>query len=239
MPGSLRTEEIVAGDGGRFPAVVVLPEHEVGPGLLLLPEIFGLNDYVRDRARRLAALGYVVLAPDLYWRLGPGIEIDEREEGSLERAFGYRQRLDFEAAVDDSVAALEHLRGLAKGELRTGVMGYCLGGGLAFQVASRADADTAVCYYPSGIGEMLELAPRVRCPILFHFGDADTFLPPEEAAAVRQAFAAHPDAAFHSHAGAGHAFDNDRAAAFSNPEAAAEAWPQTVDFLSRTLPAGR
>lgn len=236
MPGSNRMEEIVAGDGGRFPAFLALPERGAGPGLLLLQEIFGLNDYVRERARRLAVLGHVVLAPDLYWRLGPGIEIDEREEGALERAFGYRQRLDFEAAVADSVAAFEHLRRLPESGPRWGAMGFCLGGGLAFQVAARVDPDAAVCYYPSGIEDMLDLAPRVRCPIMFQFGDADTFLTPEYAARVRHAFAGHPDAEFHSHAEAGHAFDNDRAAAFSRPRAAAEAWPQTVEFLSRTLP---
>jgi carboxymethylenebutenolidase len=234
MPES-RTETFRAHDGGEFTGYLALPEAGSGPGMVVLQEIFGVNGYIRDAADRLAGLGYVALAPDLYWRIEPGVELDEREEGALERAFGYMQRLDFAKAADDAVAALEHLRGLPEVRGGAGVLGFCLGGGLSYMVAAADGPDTCVSYYGSAVPDALGMAGDVRCPILFHFGGADSYIPDEKRQAVQTAFRGR-DAEFHVHPGAGHAFDNWNADMFHHPEAARNAWAQTVDFLSRTLP---
>jgi len=186
----------------------------------------------------VAALGYVALAPDLYWRIEPGVAIDEREAGALERAIGYVGRLDFEKAVDDAVVALAHLRTLpeVRGG-RAGVMGFCLGGGIAFRVAADSDPDCAVCYYGSAVPDSLERAGDIRCPILFHFGDADEYVPPEKQEQVRRALGDRTAVEFHIHPGANHAFDNHYLAPFHHPEAAARAWGQTRAFLKQSLPA--
>ena len=232
-----RTERIRAHDGGEFEGHLALPESGFGPGLVVIQEIFGVNDYIKGACERLAKLGYVALAPDLYWRLGPGIAIDEKEPGGLERAFGHVRQLDFAKAHDDATAALEHLRGLP--ELlggKAGILGFCLGGGVSFMVAALSDPVTCVSYYGSAVPDALGLARNVSCPILFHFGGADDYIPAEKQEAIREAFAHHPETEFHVHEGAGHAFDNHNAPMMHHERAAREAWAQTADFLKRTLP---
>jgi carboxymethylenebutenolidase len=191
--------------------------------------------YIRRRARDLAALGYYVLVPELFWRLGSGVELPEDTPEGLQQGVSYVMRLDQPQAVDDAVAAVEHLRGLPETGERAGVLGFCMGGRLAYLVGVAGEPDVVVSYYGSGIGDMLEAAPKLSAPALFHFGEADTYLPIEEAERIRQAFSAHPNAEVHIHGGAGHAFDNPSPMFHSAP-ASAEAWPQTVNFLTRHLP---
>ena len=232
-----RTEQIRIPDGAEFSGHLVLPESGTGPGVVVIQEIFGVNDYIKGACDRLARLGYVALAPDLYWRLEPGIAIDESEAGGLQKAYGFVGRLDFAKAGDDAVAALEHLRGLPEvTEGKAGILGFCLGGGIAYIVAALSDPVTCVSYYGSAIPDALGLAGQVRCPILFHFGGSDDRIPVDKQEAVRNAFAHHPGTEFHVHEGAGHAFDNHNSAVMHHERASREAWAETADFLKRTLP---
>ena len=232
-----RTVEIQTHDGGAMPAVVALPESGSGPGVVLLQEIFGITDYIKSRARDLAALGYVVVAPELYWRLGPHISTDERTEAGLQEAFGYSTRLDMARAVDDAVATLEQLRAMPETAGKAAVLGFCLGGRLAYEVGVQSRPDVVVSYYGAGIADRLDDAPNLTSPVIFHFGGADAFLPPEQAERIRAAFAEHPATEIHMHQGAGHAFDNFRAPMFYYQPAAEESWPQTRAFLEREYPA--
>ena len=232
-----RAEQIRAHDGGEFPGHLELPKSGSGPGMVVIQEIFGVNDYIKGACDRLAKLGYTTLAPDLYWRLGPGISIDEQEPGGLQEALGLVGRLDFAKAGDDATAALEHLRGLPEvAGGKAGILGFCLGGGISYMVAALSDPVTCVSYYGSAVPDALGLAGQVTCPILFHFGGADDYIPAEKQEAIRAAFAHHSTTEFHVHEGAGHAFDNDNAPAMHHERAAREAWAQTADFLNRTLP---
>jgi carboxymethylenebutenolidase len=217
-----------------FDAHVALPDAGNGPGIVLLQEIFGVNDYVEDAARRLAELGYVVLAPELYWRTDPGLRLGPDE---MPQAFAAAQRLVHNTAVHDAIAALATLRDLPEVAGKpAGVLGFCLGGTLAWQVAANGDPDTAVCYYGSGIPGFLEDADEIACPVLLHFGGADPYIPSEDVDAVAAMAASHGAIECHVHEGAGHAFDNSFAPQFTNPPAAAAAWEITKDFLARTLP---
>ena len=233
-----RIEKVRSHDGGEFPGYVALPESGSGPGMLVLQEIFGVNEYIKGACERLAKLGYVAFAPDLYWRLEPGIALDERSPTDMQRAYEHVGRFDFATAGDDATTALEHLRGLPEvvGG-KAGTLGFCLGGGLAFVVAALSDPATCVSYYGSAIPDALELAGQVRCPILFQFGDSDDNIPAPKQQAIRDAFAEHSGAEFHVHEGAGHAFDNYNGATVHHARAAREAWAQTAAFLRRTLPA--
>lgn len=232
-----RTEQIRAHDGGEIPGHLALPECGSGPALVVLQEIFGVNAYIKDACERLAKLGYVALAPDLYWRLGAGIAIDEKEPNGLRRASGYMRRLDFAKAADDATATLEYLRSLREvAGRKAGILGFCLGGGVSYRVAAVSDPQTCVSYYGSAVPDALGLAGQIRCPILFHFGGADRYIPAKEQQAVMEAFSQHPGTEVHIHAGAGHAFDNHNAPMFHHERAAREAWAETVDFLKRTLP---
>jgi carboxymethylenebutenolidase len=221
--------------GTSFSTTVVRPETPNGAGILLLQEIFGVGEFLLDRAEALAALGYVVSCPDVFWRIERDVALAHDEAG-MGRAFelvGTWGELDPALTAADLTAALQHLRSLVLG--RVAAMGYCLGGRLAYEVGVAAFPDAVVSYYGSGIADRLEVASEISCPILFHFGDDDAFIPTEQAEAIREAFASRPDAEVIIHHEAGHAFENSFAEMFWNPVATEAAWTQTVAFLSRTL----
>ncbi len=216
---------------GPMPAQLWRPVGGSGPGVVVVQEIFGVSDYIRSRAADLAALGYVVLAPEVYWRL-PDATIEE-DGDVLGQAMGLVQQVDWPTAVADVALAVEHLRGMLEVEGGVGLLGFCFGGGLAFNVAAVEPVDVLVSYYGSALGDLLGLADRVTTPSLHHFGDEDAYVPTATQDAIRRAVTAH-GARFESYPGAGHAFDNP-APMFHHPDAAAAAWPSTVRFLAEHL----
>ncbi|MEV6414206.1 dienelactone hydrolase family protein [Kribbella sp. NPDC051718] len=223
------TLEIDTGTG-LMPAHVWEPANGSGPGILLLQEIFGISEYIKQRAFDLSALGYYVIAPEIYWRLDDA-ELDESAPDVLDQAVGLMQRVDWPTAVSDSVAALEYLRSRETG---VGIVGFCFGGGLAFNVAAVSSPDVLVSYYGSALPNLLELAPAVDAVSLHHFGDADDYLKTDVVDKIIEAVDG-PRTEIHRYPGAGHAFDNP-APAFHHAEASALAWSRTEDFLSRNLP---
>ncbi len=226
-----RTETIKAADGGTFDALVTLPIGEHRSGVLLIPEIFGLNDYITDVAHRLSQLGYVVLAPDLFWRQKPGFAFDSSDQNNMKPAMKIADAWDPELGLADLGAALEHLKALPEVSGAVGVIGFCFGGTQAYRVAKAFNPTCAVCYYGSDIPNHLDDLHTIECPTLLHFGDEDPFIPNESVAAVKAAMAGNHHVVVDTHPGAGHAFDNRFAPHFSNPKAAAAAWMQTGAFL--------
>ena len=235
MAGVTRRETIEMPDGGEMGAFVALPETGHGPGLLVLMEIFGVGSYIRRAAERLAELGYVALAPDLYRRTDPGLELAHDQAG-LKAAGQAVGRLDVEGAVQDSLTALEHLRGLPEVDGPAGVLGFCLGGSLAFAVAAEGDPAVAISYYGSTVADALGDRDRISCPVQFHFGAEDPYIPVAQAELVAAAAARRPHWECHIQPDAGHAFDNHESDMFHRRDAAARAWELTSDFLARELP---
>lgn len=223
------TLEIDTGTG-LMPAHIWEPPGGSGPGLLLLQEIFGVSDYIKQRAAELAALGYFVVAPEIYWRLDDA-ELDESAPDLLDQALALLQQLDWPLAVSDSIAALDYLRSREQG---VGIVGFCFGGGLCFNVAAESSADLLVSYYGSALPQLLSLAPKVDAVSLHHFGDADEYLSNEVIDQIVAAVEV-PGNEIYRYAGAGHAFDNPLPA-FHHTEASALAWTRTESFLSRHLP---
>lgn len=223
---------VPTGDGD-LPGLLWLPPSGTGPGIVLLQEIFGVAQYVRDRAADLAAAGYVVLAPELYARLDRGPTVTD----DMRTAMGMSRRLDWDGAVRDAAASLAWLRGRPEVRGGAGLMGFCYGGGLAFATAAVSAPDVLVSYYGSALPTLLDLAPDVRAPSLHHFGTKDAYLTPEVVDEIRAAVAG-PDTEVHLHDGAGHAFDNP-APQFHHARASSDAWRLTTEFLARRLPVGR
>lgn len=217
---------------GPMPALQWLPPSGRGPGILLLQEIFGLSSYIHDRAGALADLGYVVVAPALYWRLGE-TTVEENRPDYLEHAIGLMSRLDWGRTIDHASAALTAVNDLDEVDDGVGIVGFCFGGGVGFNVAAIADPDAFVCYYGSAVPGLLGMADRVTAPSIYHFGLDDAYIPPDVVEAIRAAVPA--DAEFHTYPRAGHAFDNPLPA-FHSATASAKAWAATTDFLARTLP---
>jgi carboxymethylenebutenolidase len=229
-----RTDQVTV-DDGSFDLHVWVPESGSGPGILLIQEIFGVGPYIRAVAERLAALGYVVGAPDVFWRIQRNWEADHDEQG-LNDSLGMITQFDFAKGISDCVAALGALGDEPEVTGGVGVMGFCMGGLLTYHVAVQAEPAVAVSYYGSNIAAGLGSAGAVSCPIQFHFGDSDGYIPNDQVDQIREAFAGRADAEVHVQAGAGHAFDNHESAMFHNPEAAAAAWAITTGFLHRHLP---
>ncbi|HZX06173.1 MAG TPA: dienelactone hydrolase family protein [Kribbella sp.] len=206
-----------------------IPVHEWGsagsdaPGVLLLQEIFGVSDYIKQRGADLHALGYYVIAPEIYWRLDD-TELDESAPDLLARAMDIAHRLDWDLAVKDALAVLDGLKARGKG---TAVVGFCFGGGLGYNVAAVSAPDVLVSYYGSALPRLLELRPEAAG--LHHFGNEDAFL---DVDAIVPALSG---AEVHRYDGAGHAFDNPLPM-FHNADASALAWRRTEDFLARHLP---
>ena len=220
---------------GPMPAHLWLPESGSGPGLLLLQEIFGVSNYIQRRAADLAAAGYVVLAPELYWRLEDA-QVDEGAADVLDQAMALVSQLDWPTTVADAAAALVHLRGLDEVQDGAGVIGFCFGGGLGFALAAVEEPDVLVSFYGSSIPGLLDLAPLVTCPSLHHFGLADSYIDADTVAAMEQSLSAGGDVRFETYPGADHAFDNSDFP-LHDPDASALAWSRTLDFLADELPA--
>ncbi|MCW3158353.1 dienelactone hydrolase family protein [Micropruina sonneratiae] len=217
---------------GNLPVHRWLPPSGGGPGLLVLQEIFGVSDYIRQRCADLADAGYVVYAPELYFRLG-AMTFDPDSASYVQEGMGAAQQLDWEQTTADASATLDALRAASEVTGRVGIVGFCFGGGLGFQVAARNTPDALVAYYGSAIPGLLALAPNVTCPSLHHWGEADSFFPPAVVEKVRAAVTPH-GAEFHTYAGAEHAFDNP-GPMFHHPAASGLAWSRTLDFLARML----
>lgn len=233
------TELITAPGGGTFDGYLVLPDAGSGPGILLLQEIFGVGSYLRAVGERLAAMGYVVLMPDAFWRIERGVALDHDQAG-LEAGLALMGRYaeQWEQGLSDLEAAYDHLEAMAAVRGGVGVMGFCLGGRLAWHLAARRRPRAGICYYPSGVAEALDEAKAIECPLLIHVGDADVYMPAPALEALRSGVEDKDNVELHVHPGAGHAFDNHDAPMFHQPEPAAAAWEQTVAFLARRLPPG-
>ncbi len=224
---------IDAADGGRYDAYLALPPAGHGPGLLLFQEIFGVNHHIRAVAEQYALDGFVVLAPDVFWREMPRADLGyvgaERERAMQLLAAADRAKLVGDLAT--SVAALQ-ARPECSG--RIGALGYCLGGRLAYLAAATTQRiDAASCYYGGGIHDQLDQAANVRCPIQFHYAERDMHIPPAAVEKVRAAFAGR-SADVHLYAGAEHGFNCWERAAYHAPSAAL-AHARTLELFAHTL----
>lgn len=221
----------ITADG--FSGYLSLPPTGRGPGIVLLQEIWGVNEHIRAVADQYAQDGYVVLAPDLFWRLERRVDLAYDEAGSA-RARQLLQTVDGAQAAADVAAAVGLLRARPEVTGRVATLGYCFGGQMAFRAAALAQADAAVCYYGGGIAGHLALAPRLDMPILFHHAALDTLIPPDAVAAIKAAFSDQGKAVFLDYPGVGHGFNCWGRPSYAQ-KAAALAHGLTLEFLSQHL----
>ncbi|MFI0410649.1 dienelactone hydrolase family protein [Actinomadura sp. 3N508] len=204
-----------------------------GPGILLVQEIFGVGEYLQAVAEDLVALGYVVGAPDMFWRIEPGWTVVHDEE-ALPKGMSMVSQFDWEKGVDDAAAALAVLKGLP-GVGKVGGLGFCFGGTLAYLLAARSDIDSLVSFYGSGVPDALDQLGNIGAPAQFHFGGDDAYIPREDVAKVERAVQGRDRMEIHVQEDGGHAFHNRKAPMFYQPEPAERAWRLTEEFLARTL----
>jgi carboxymethylenebutenolidase len=229
--------ETITTPDGDFDAFCAVPETTPAPAVLVLQEVFGINDNIRGLTEQLAEAGYLALAPDVFWRVEPRFE--RKDESGLADGMAHVQQLDFDLVPGDLTAVMAHALAMPECNGRIGAVGFCLGGTLAYLFAGTARVDgrgpdAVVSYYGSAINGMLDLAPRVECPVLFHYGAQDPYISAEQIDEVERAFAGRPDVVLHRYE-AGHAFSNWDAPTFFDEQAARTAWPRTLDFLEKHL----
>jgi len=191
---------------GSFSAYLAAPASGKGAGVLVIQEIFGVNKDMRDHCDRLAAEGYFALCPDIFWRQEPGIQITDQSEEEWAKAFELYQGFDVAKGVDDLKASLAHLRTIDGCTGKAGTVGFCLGGLLAYIMATDSDADCNVAYYGVGIDERLDDATRITAPTILHIAEEDGFVPKEAQAKINGALGGHAHVTIHNYPGVDHAF---------------------------------
>lgn len=228
--------EIDAPDGGAFKAYVSRPPLGKGPGLLVVQEIFGVNSHIRAIADDYARQGYVAMAPDLYWRAEPGVELGYDTE-SIQKGVALRARIPMETTVRDLETAATALRALPEVEGGIGAVGYCYGGRLVFALAATGAIDAGVSYYGAGIVPLLKQAVRIKNPMQFHFGGLDQSIPHIEVEQIRDAFSGRSDVEIFVYDDADHGFNCDQRESYHRPSAEL-ARSRSLQFLRDTIGPG-
>ncbi|WP_397598417.1 dienelactone hydrolase family protein [Sphingorhabdus sp.] len=192
-----------------FPAYLAAPVGAAKAAIIVIPEIFGVNAGIRQKCDRLANDGYLAIAPDIFWRFAPGVELNPDVEAQLQEAFGYFGQYDADDGVKDIEAAIHAIRGGISGHApvqNVGCVGYCLGGRMAYMAATRTDISASVGYYGVMIDQMLGESHAIAHPLMLHIPTADHFVGPEAQAAIHAGLDNHPKVTLHDYEGLDHGF---------------------------------
>lgn len=165
-------------DGGEFYAYAAYPDTNIAaPAVVVIQEIFGVNDNMRGICDNLARAGFLAVCPDLFWRQQPRVELSDQVESDWQKAFEFYKGFDVDLGVEDLKAALSAIRKDKTCSGLAGSMGFCLGGKLAYLMATRSNADCNVSYYGVGIEEMLGESDKIKHPLLMHIAEKDQYVP--------------------------------------------------------------
>jgi carboxymethylenebutenolidase len=220
--GDFRAYVAVPQGAGPFPAVVVIQE------------IFGVNRFVRAVADQLAKDGFLAVAPDLFWRIEPGIDITDQSEAEWKKAFELYTAFDVPMGVKDIGATIAKVRTDPRCNGKVGDVGFCLGGLLAFLTALKTDADASVSYYGVGMDNFVGEAGGLKNPLLLHIAEEDQFVPKEAQGKVIAALKDNPKVEIHTYPGRDHAFAREHGQHYDAADAA-KANGRTLAFFKKTL----
>ncbi|WP_126173310.1 dienelactone hydrolase family protein [Altericroceibacterium xinjiangense] len=220
-------------DDGQFDCYVARPAKQPKAAIVVIQEIFGVNEGIRRKCDKLAEDGYLALAPDLFWRLERGIELDPDVEPEFQRALELMGQFDQDRGIYDLEAAIKHARG-TEGCDKVGAVGYCLGGRLAYMVAARTDSDATVGYYAVGIDNLLREKDAIANPLMLHIPKQDDFVGPDVQQAMHEALDPHPKVTLHDYEGLDHGFATEFGKR-RNEQGAQLADTRTAEFFARHL----
>ena len=222
----------VQGPDGAFKAYVAQPSGTPKGAVVAIQEIFGVNAVMRGKCDWLAREGFLAIAPDLFWRIKPGIDITDQTDAEWKQAIDYMNQLDKNASVRDVQATLTFARSL--GVSKAGCLGYCMGGYIAFLAACRTDTDASVAYHGGGIHTALGEAGNIKKPVLLHNPMKDSFIPREALDTIRETLKSNPLVKIYEYAEQDHAFTREGGAHYD--EAAKQlADGRTIEFLTENL----
>src|SRR5258706_6200170 len=192
-------------DGGEFDAYVALPAAGFGPGIVVLQEIFGVNEFLRGIADWYAAHGFVAICPDLFWRQERGVQLTD-SDADFQKAIQLYQGLDEAKAVEDSAAAIDFLRQHPACSGRVGAVGFCLGGNLAWLLSARFKPDCAVGFYVGSMEKTIDEANNLSSPLMLHIAGKDQHCPPEAQKHIHEVLDPNPLVTIHDYPQQDHAF---------------------------------
>ncbi len=217
----------------HFAAYVAKPEGEARAAIIVIQEIFGVNAGIRRKCDTLAEAGYLAIAPDLFWQIEPGIELDPDIPSEFQQALGHLGTFDQDKGVADIEATIRAARALVGGG-KVGVVGYCLGGRLAFMTATRTDTDASVGYYGVGIDGLLGEKHAIANPVLLHIPEEDHFVDKPAQAAMHAGLDDHPKVTLYDYPGEDHGFATEFGKRRSDA-AAKLADERTAAFFAKNL----
>jgi carboxymethylenebutenolidase len=192
-------------DGQAMPAYRADPGGAPKAAIIVIQEIFGINAGIRRKCDTLAEAGYLAIAPDLFWRMEPGIELDPDVPEEMERALSIMPDFDQDQGIGDIEAAVRFARA-ATGGGKVGAVGYCLGGRLAYMTAARTDVDASVGYYAVGVDGLLGEKHAIANPLMLHIAGEDGFVDKETQAKMHAGLDDHPKVTLHDYPGEDHGF---------------------------------
>jgi carboxymethylenebutenolidase len=224
----------IKGADGTFSGYLAKPASGKGPGLVVIQEIFGVNQSMRKMTDAFAEAGFIALCPDLFWRIEPNIRITDKSEAEWKRAFELFNAFNVDKGIVDIDASIQTLRHMPGCSGKVGAVGYCLGGLLAYLTATRTDADASVSYYGVGIHDKLAEAEHIRTPLMLHIAEEDKFVDKSAQAKIKDHFKDHRRVSIHSYAGMDHAFARVDGVSY-NAEAARLANQRSMAFLKEAL----
>jgi carboxymethylenebutenolidase len=218
---------------GSFEAYVAEPEGAPRAAIVVIQEIFGVNPGIRRKCDRLAADGYLAIAPDLFWRLEPGIVLDPDVPEQFQQALGWMGKFDGDAGIRDIEATIRRARALTGGK-KVGAVGYCLGGTLAYKTAARTDVDASVGYYGVGLDGLLGEKHGIANPLLLHIPQEDHFVDKDAQARIHAGLDDHPKVTICDYPGEDHGFATEMGKRRSE-ESAQLADRRTAAFFAENL----
>jgi carboxymethylenebutenolidase len=221
-------------EGGEFSAYVARPARTPAPAVVVLHEVFGVNDDIRQTCRELAVAGFIAIAPELFWRQERGVDLNTWSEPEWKKGFALYTAYDRDGGVRDVIATVRAARQIEGYSGKVGVIGFCLGGLMTFLTAARHELDAAVAYHGGDTESYLGEAHAISAPLLMHLAEEDEYISKDAQARIKAALAPLPNATVYSYPGQKHAFARHTGVHY-NAEAAALANGRTVAFLADHL----
>jgi carboxymethylenebutenolidase len=231
----MKDQITVNGQGGTFAAYIARPKTSPAPAVVVLQELFGVNDDIRKSCDELAEQGFVAVAPDLFWRQEPGVDLSVTSEADWQHGLRLYEAYDRDAGVHDVKDTVDAVRSLPECNGKVAVLGYCLGALMVFLTAVRhRGVNASVAYHGGDTEKYLGDVDGLNAPLLMHLAEEDEFISKAAQAEIKAALAKKPNTTVYSYPGQNHAFSRHNGAHY-NAAAAGLAKGRTSDFLHQQL----